>query len=105
MRIVAVTACTIGVAHTYIAKDRLVEAAKERGDTISVETQGTIGSESVLTPEEIAKADVVILAADVAVADADRFKGKPIVHVGSSVAIKQHKKLLDKVEQKLKERK
>lgn len=104
MKIVAVTACTVGVAHTYIAKDRLSQAALKKGHTISVETQGTIGRESVLTEEEIKAADVVILAADVAVTNEERFKGKPIVRVKSEVAIKQPEKLLEKIEIKLKEK-
>lgn len=102
MNVVAVTACTVGVAHTYLAQDQLIAAAKKRGDTIRVETQGTIGSENTLTVEEIAKADVVILAADVAVSNEERFKGKPIVRVKSEVAIKQPEKLLETIQEKLK---
>ena len=104
MKIVGVKACTVGVAHTYIAKDRLVEAAKKKGHSIYIETQGTIGCEDELTPEQIREADVVILAADVSVANQERFKGKPIVRVKSEIAIKQPEKLLEKIEQKLKER-
>ncbi len=104
MKIVAVTACTVGVAHTYIAKDRLVQAAEKRGHRISVETQGTIGCESILTEDEIREADIVIFAADVAVTNEERFKDKPIVRVKSEVAIKQPEKLLEKIEAKLKEK-
>lgn len=103
MNIVAITACTVGVAHTYIAQDRLIEAAKKRGHSIYVETQGTIGSENVLREEDIKNADVVIFAADVAVSGEDRFEGKLIVRVKSEVAIKQPEKLLEKIEQKMKE--
>lgn len=104
MRIVAITACTVGVAHTYIAKDRLVQAAQKRGHYISVETQGTIGCENVLSELDIKEADVVIFAADVAVTNEERFKGKPIVRVKSEVAIKQPDKLLEKIEAKMKEK-
>lgn len=102
MKIVAITACTVGVAHTYLAQDQLIAAAKRRGDSIRVETQGTIGAENKLTEKEIADADVVIFAADVAVAEEERFKGKPIVRVKSEIAIKQPDKLLEKVAEKLK---
>lgn len=103
MKIVAITACTLGIAHTYIAKDRLSEAALKRGHSINVETQGTIGRENVLSQEDIENADVVILAADVAVAHEERFQGKLIVRVRSEIAIKQPDKLLEKIENKLKE--
>lgn len=53
MKIVAVAACTSGIAHTYIAKEKLIRAAESLGHTIHVETQGTIGTEDELTPEEI----------------------------------------------------
>lgn len=53
MNIVAITACTIGVAHTYIAKEKLIEAAENRGHAIHVETQGNIGIEDELPPETI----------------------------------------------------
>ena len=54
MKILAITACTAGIAHTYIAKEKIENAAKELGDEIKVETQGSIGVETELTPEEIA---------------------------------------------------
>ena len=62
MKIVSVCACTSGIAHTYIAKEKLIRAAESMGHTIKVETQGTIGTEDELTAEEIKEADVVILA-------------------------------------------
>lgn len=102
MNIVAITACTIGVAHTYIAQDKLTEAALKRGHKIKVETQGTVGSENRLSEEDIKHADVVILAADINVSGQDRFDGKPIVRVGASVAIKQPNQLIAKIEEKMK---
>ena len=53
MKIVSVCACTSGIAHTYIAKEKLIRAAESMGHTIKVETQGTIGTEDELTAEEI----------------------------------------------------
>lgn len=101
MKIVAVTACTVGVAHTYIAKDRLKQAADKAGHCIKVETQGNVGIENELTAEDIAAADIVILAADVAVAKRERFKGRPLVEVPSVIAIKQPEQLIKKIEAKM----
>ena len=56
MKIVGVAACTVGIAHTYIAQQKIEEAAKKAGFEAKIETQGTIGIENELTPEEINKA-------------------------------------------------
>lgn len=102
MNIVAITACTIGVAHTYIAQDKLINAATKRGHKIKVETQGNVGTENELLAEDIRKADIVIISADINVSGQDRFKGKLVVRVPSSVAIKQSEQLISKIEEKLK---
>ena len=65
MKIVGVAACTVGIAHTYIAQEKLENAAKKAGYEMHIETQGTIGIENELTPEQIKEADLVILAIDV----------------------------------------
>ena len=65
MNIVCVAACTAGIAHTYIAREKLIKGAKALGHNIKVETQGTIGTENELLAEDISAADVVILAVDV----------------------------------------
>ncbi|RVU96732.1 PTS fructose transporter subunit IIB [Coriobacteriales bacterium OH1046] len=101
MKIVAVTACTVGVAHTYIARDKLEAAAVKRGHAIQVETQGNVGIEDELSPEAIRDADIVILAADVTVAHQERFARKKVVRVPSVVAIKQADQLIGKIEDKL----
>lgn len=101
MKIVAVTACTVGVAHTYIARDKLEQAALRRGHSIRIETQGNVGIEDELSQESIREADIVVLAADVAVARQERFAGKKIVKVPSVVAIKQSDQLIRKIEDKL----
>ena len=67
MKIVGIAACTSGIAHTYIAKEKLVMAAKELGHEVHIETQGTIGTEDELTANDIEAADVVIIAADIKV--------------------------------------
>ena len=101
MKIVGIAACTSGIAHTYIAKEQLVAAAKELGHEAHIETQGTIGTEDELTAADIAAADVVIIAADIKVGGKDRFKGKRIVEVPTTIAIKSPKALLNKIEEEL----
>lgn len=105
MNIVAVCACTMGVAHTYIAKDKLVEAATRLGHSIKCETQGSVGAECKITDDEAKQADVVILASDINVNGMERFAGIPTVKVGVTVAIKQPEQLIKKIEMKLKEKK
>ena len=61
MKIVGIAACTSGIAHTYIAKEKLVMAAKELGHEVHIETQGTIGTEDELTAKDIEAADVVLM--------------------------------------------
>lgn len=99
MNIVGISACAAGIAHTYIAKQKLVDAAEERGHTIHIETQGTVGNEDVLTPQQIADADVVIIAADIQVTGKERFKGKKVIEVPTDLVIKSPHKLVEKVEQ------
>ena len=88
MKFVAVTACPTEVAHTYMAAEALEMAAEELGHEIKVETQGSIGIENEITPEEIAAADAVIFAVDMSVTRSDRFAGKPILNKGVSEVIK-----------------
>ena len=75
MKIVGVAACTVGIAHTYIAQEKLENAAKKAGVEIHVETQ-TIGIENKLTDEQIKEADIVILAIDVKISGRERFDGE-----------------------------
>src|SRR5437899_2717963 len=84
--LVAVTACTTGIAHTFMAAQELQRAAQAQGDTIKVETQGSVGAQDVLTPADIAAADMVIIAADTRV-DLSRFAGKPIYETSTNAAI------------------
>ncbi|MGP6159855.1 MAG: fructose-specific PTS transporter subunit EIIC, partial [Vulcanimicrobiaceae bacterium] len=93
-RIVAITACPTGIAHTFMAADALKKAAAVRGDEIRVETQGSVGSKSQLSPEEIAAADVVIIAADTHV-DLARFAGKPIYQTSVGSAVKGAPKVIE----------
>jgi PTS system fructose-specific IIB component len=104
MNVVAVCACPTGVAHTYLAKKALENAAAELGFTIKVEAQGALGIENEITPEEVAAADVVILAIEVEIAKRERFKGKPTVTVPVQAAVKNPKTLLKEIEQNLREK-
>ena len=96
MKIIGVAACTVGIAHTYIAQEKLENAAKKAGHEIHVETQGTIGIENELTPAQIKEADLVILAVDLKISGRERFEGKRIIQVPTEIAIKSPNKLIEK---------
>lgn len=87
-RIVAVTACPTGIAHTYMAADALTAAAKNEGIEFAVETQGSAGA-TPLSSETIRQADAVIFATDVGVKDQARFAGKPVITSGVKRAINE----------------
>ncbi|MBO0482733.1 PTS fructose transporter subunit IIB [Candidatus Enterococcus courvalinii] len=87
-KMVAVTACIAGIAHTYMAKANLEKFAKKNGIEIKVETQGAMGMENKLSEAEIADADVVIFAVDTNVAERSRFDGKEILTVSTSEVVK-----------------
>jgi PTS system fructose-specific IIC component len=91
--LVAITACPTGIAHTYMAADSLVAAAKDAGVTLHVETQGSSGS-TPLDASTIAGADAVIFATDVGVKDKGRFAGKPVVASGVKRAINEPAKMV-----------
>lgn len=86
MRLVAVTSCPTGIAHTYMAAEALELAARDGGHDITIETQGAAGA-TPIPPEVIAAADAVIFAADVEVRDRERFAGKPLVQASVKRAI------------------
>jgi len=88
MKIVAVTSCPTGIAHTYMAAAQLEKTAKKLGHTIKVETQGSMGIENELSHTDIEAASAVIFAVDVAVRNKERFEGKKIVEVSVQEAIK-----------------
>ena len=96
MKIVAVTACPTGIAHTYMAAEQLEKTAKAAGHVIRVETQGSMGIENELSRKDIAEADVAIFAVDIEVEKKDRFDGKKTVQVGVAEAIKNPKGVLSK---------
>lgn len=94
-RILAVTSCPTGIAHTYMAAEALEKAAKARNCFIKVETRGSGGAKNLLTDTEIAKADCIIVAADAKV-PMDRFAGKPVITCQVSDGISHAAELVDK---------
>ena len=93
-KILAVTACPTGIAHTFMAAESLEQHAKKRGISIKVETNGSGGAKNVLTAKEIAEADCIIIAADKNVAMA-RFDGKPMIRTKVANGINKADELLD----------
>ncbi len=96
MKIVAVTACPTGIAHTYMAAEQIEKTAKAAGHQIRVETQGSMGIENELSARDIAEADVAIFAVDIEVEKKERFDGKKTVLVSVSEAIKNPSGVLTK---------
>jgi len=95
MKIIAVTSCPTGIAHTYMAAEALQIAAKEMGHEMKVETQGSVGAENVITEADLKSADAVILAIDTNI-DKSRFQGIPVVEASVKDAIKDAKGLITK---------
>lgn len=94
-KIVAITACPTGVAHTFMAAEALEEEGKRRGYQIKVETRGSVGAKNQLTDQEIADADLVIIAADIEV-PLDRFNGKKMYRTKTGPALKKTAEEMDK---------
>lgn len=84
MKIVGVTSCSTGIAHTYMAAEALKKAAKRLGYEVKVETQGSVGTEDKLTEDDIKNADVIIIASDVPISGRDRFEGLDNVYESGS---------------------
>lgn len=103
MKIVAVSACTAGIAHTYMAQEALMEECKKRGIDCKIETQGGMGIDNELEQDEIDAADVVILAVAVGIEMEERFDEKrdegKVIEVNPSEAIKNTAALIDRAEE------
>lgn len=97
IRVLAVTACPTGIAHTYMAAEALENAGKKLGITVKAETNGSGGAKNVLTKEEIEACDGIIIAADKTV-DMARFDGKPVIRTKVSDGIKIPKELIERIE-------
>lgn len=96
MKILAITSCPNGIAHTYMAQEKLEQAAKDMGVHIKVETQGGVGAENVLTPKEIREADGIIIAADRQV-DLSRFDGKLLINESVREGIHKPEVLIQRI--------
>ncbi|ARB78940.1 MULTISPECIES: fructose-specific PTS transporter subunit EIIC [Staphylococcus] len=96
MKILAITSCPNGIAHTYMAQEKLEQAAKEMGVDIKVETQGGVGAENVLTAKEIREADGIIIAADRQV-DLARFHGKRLINENVREGIHHPQALIQRI--------
>jgi fructose PTS system EIIB component len=94
MKIVAITSCATGIAHSYMAAEALKKAGKELGDVVKVEIQGAMGIENPLSNNDIIEAELVIFAVDVGVRGKDRFQGKKIIQLGPNEVIRNAKKIL-----------
>ncbi|UHC16827.1 fructose-specific PTS transporter subunit EIIC [Methylobacterium currus] len=92
-RIVAITSCPTGIAHTFMAAEGIQAAAQALGHAVRVETQGSVGARDALTPEEIAAADIVLIAADTGV-DRSRFSGKRVYATTTKAAIRDGRGLI-----------
>ncbi|MGM3189418.1 PTS fructose transporter subunit IIBC [Dickeya dadantii subsp. dieffenbachiae] len=94
-RIVAVTACPTGVAHTFMAAEAIESEAKKRGWWVKVETRGSVGAGNPISPEEVEQADLVIVAADIEV-DLGKFAGKKMYRTSTGLALKKTAQEFDK---------
>jgi fructose-specific phosphotransferase system IIB component len=97
MKVVAVTACTTGIAHTYMAAEQLEKTAKALGHEIKVETQGAMGIENELSASDISAAQGVIFAADIEVEHRERFDHVRVLEVPLQEAIKNPKGVFAKL--------
>ncbi|MEU6078889.1 fructose-specific PTS transporter subunit EIIC [Streptomyces sp. NPDC047108] len=97
LKLLAVTACPTGIAHTYMAAEKLAQAAESLGHGMKVETQGSIGAENVLTDNDVSDADGIIIAADKDV-DRSRFVGKRVLVVGVAEGIHHPERLIERVQ-------
>jgi fructose-specific phosphotransferase system IIB component len=98
MKIVAVTACPTGIAHTYMAAARLEKVAKSLGFEIKVETQGAMGIENKLTENDIRQAQFAIFAVDIAVEERERFNGVKVIQVPLQEALKDPHSIFAKIQ-------
>lgn len=99
MKIIGVTKCPTGIAHTYMAAARIEKECERLGYEVKVETQGSQGTENKLTKREIAKADYVIIAADVVIEEPERFYGKRVLKTRIKPLLKNTQSVFERLEQ------
>lgn len=104
MKILAVTACPSGVAHTYMAAEAIQKACSSAGVECKVETQGSIGVENAIDEDDVKGANAVILTTDMPIKGVERFEGLPKAKVRAGVAIKQADAIVAKLQKALADR-
>ena len=98
-KIVAICACTAGMAHTYIAKQKIENEAKKRGWDCKVETQGAAGIDNILTDQDLKSADVILLATDISIDNAERLEPfKNVIKVSTGEAVKNTASIFNNAE-------
>lgn len=105
MKIVGISACPAGLAHTPMAAKALEKAGREMGLDVKMEQQGSMGQVNAITPEEAQAADFVIIASDQKIQGMDRFKGKPVIRVNITTCIKAPSAVLTKCMQAIEAKK
>lgn len=101
MKIAIISACSAGIASTYMAAESLELAAKKRGHKALVETQGTIGIENKISNQDAQSSDIVIIARDIKIQGMDRFKGLKIIEVGVAEAIRKADSIIAQAEKEV----
>ena len=96
MKIVGISACPAGLAHTPMAAKALEKARKELGYDVKIEQQGSMGQVNIITPEEAKAADSVIIASDQKITDMERFSGKKVIRVDINICIKAPEAVIKK---------
>lgn len=100
-KFIGLCACTMGLAHTFMAAEALEQAAKEKGYDAKIETQGSDGIKNKLTNEDIENADIILHAVAVTPDGMERFEGYEIYEVGLQEAIKNPKGVIEEIEEDL----
>ncbi len=96
MKVVGITACPTGIAHTYMAQESLERELKKRGYEYKVETQGSLGIENELEQDEIDEADMIILCVSISIENEDRFDGKKVFNGDVNECISYPDRVVDK---------
>ena len=96
MKIVGISACPAGLAHTPMAAKALEKAGKELGYDVKIEQQGSMGQVNIITPEEAKAADLVIIASDQKITDMERFSGKKVIRVDINICLKAPEAVIKK---------
>ncbi len=102
MKIIGVTSCSTGIAHTYMASEGIKQAAKKLGYKAKVETQGALGIENRLSKKDIEEADLIIMATDVPLREAERFEGVKVYRCETNDFIKNADKSMKKALESIK---